>query len=546
MMHWLVWLLFGFRGRIPRKTYWLAQAILQVPAIAGVAGYLMIIGLALPQPGPAGPLSLIWTLALLFPAFAVVVKRLNDRGHPFWVAAIWLGLACAGAAFGAFIDPFAGPINWGRGEWAAFTIFVIVGLWFVIDLGMLRGQRGPNRHGPDPLDPGSGFHATQTPAPRRRSMGENIRDSFIGALLLIAALAFSGWNFGVPELSNPVRWLMVRSSPNIWEERRANEPAYNSQQAGDEAYKARDYDGAIRDYSRAIELYGPENATAAWSYRMRAYALQRAGRLREALSDHDKAIVIEPNFTGGYRYRGLLLADMGRYEDAFRDFETALRRYPNSQYTLVARGDVLEKIGRREEALADYAQAIKSAHDSYDKLIAGNKLFDKLMGEARMEESRKRLVRDRDGTLTSAHIRRGNIYSALGQYENAIREYGHVLEFNPRSALAHYNRGTAYDSEGRHDEAITDYTSAIGLNPQYVDAYVNRGRVYDKLGLGEKALTDFDRAIELNPNDGNSYANRGWVYEEQGRLDLARDDYQRGLTLSPDDEWLKHALERTR
>jgi uncharacterized membrane protein YhaH (DUF805 family) len=25
MMHWLVWLLFGFRGRIPRKTYWLAH-----------------------------------------------------------------------------------------------------------------------------------------------------------------------------------------------------------------------------------------------------------------------------------------------------------------------------------------------------------------------------------------------------------------------------------------------------------------------------------------------------------------------------------------
>src|SRR5262245_40505989 len=212
MMRWLVWLLFGFRGRIPRKSYWLAQAILQVPAVAGVGGYLMINGLALPPPGPAGPLSLVWTLALLFPAFAVVVKRLNDRGHPFWVAAIWLGLACAAAAFGAFIDPFTAAINWGRGEAAAFIIFVIVGLWFVIDLGVLRGQRGPNRHGPDPLDRGSEFHGTQIPTPRRRSLGENIRDGFIAALLLIAALAFSSWNFGIPELSTPVRWLVLRSS----------------------------------------------------------------------------------------------------------------------------------------------------------------------------------------------------------------------------------------------------------------------------------------------------------------------------------------------
>ena len=541
MMHWLAWLLFGFRGRIPRKTYWLAQAILQVPAIASVAGYLMVNGLALPPPGPAALPSLLWSLALLFPAFAVAVKRFNDRGHPFWIAGIWLGLACAGAAF-AFIDPFADPMDWGRGHWAALTLFVIVGLWLVIDLGMLRGQRGPNRHGPDPLDPASDAHTAQPQSQRHRSLGENIRDGVIGALILIAAL-----NFASPDLSySAFRWLVMPNMSNIWEERRANEPAYNAQQAGAEAYRARDYEAAVRHYSRAIELYGPETVAAAWSYRMRAYALAKAGRMQEALADHSKAIAIEPDFTGGYRYRGLLLADMGRYEDAFRDFETALRQNPNSQYTLTARGDVLEKIGRHEEALADYAQAIKSAHDSYDKLITGNKLFDKLIGEARMEESRKRLVRDRDATLTSAHIRRGNIYSALRQYENAIREYGQVLEFDVRSALAHYNRGTAYDGQSRYHEAITDYTSAIELNPRYVSAYVSRGRAYDKLGSQENALADLDHAVQLDPQHWTAYSNRGWVYEQQGRLDLAGADYEHALTLSPDDEWLKGALERTR
>src|SRR5207247_10091865 len=141
-----------------------------------------------------------------------------------------------------------------------------------------------------------------------------------------------------------------------------------------------------------------------------------------------------------------------------------------------------ENICRYTKEPADHAKAIKAANDSYDKLITGNKLFDKLIGEARMEESRKRLVRDRDATLTSAHIRRGNIYSALRQYENAIREYGQVLEFDARSALAHYNRGTAYDGQSRYHEAITNYTSAIELNQRYVSAYVNRGRAYDKLG----------------------------------------------------------------
>src|SRR5260370_25991526 len=168
---------------------------------------------------------------------------------------------------------------------------------------MLRGQRGPNRHGPDPLDPAGDAHATQLQGPRHRSLGENIRDGVIGALILIAAL-----NFASPDLSHSVfRGLVMPNMSNIWKERRANEAAYNAQQAGDEAYRARDYEAAVRHYSRAIELYGPETVAAAWSHPIRAYALQRARRMQEALSDHDKAIEIEPGFTGGYRYRGLLL-----------------------------------------------------------------------------------------------------------------------------------------------------------------------------------------------------------------------------------------------
>src|SRR5260370_12959456 len=168
---------------------------------------------------------------------------------------------------------------------------------------MLRAERGRNRPDQDRPDRACGAHAVPLQGPRDRSLGENIRDGVIGALILIAAL-----NFASPDLSHSVfRGLVMPNMSNIWKERRANEAAYNAQQAGDEAYRARDYEAAVRHYSRAIELYGPETVAAAWSYRMRAYALQRARRMQEALSDHDKAIEIEPGFTGGYRYRGLLL-----------------------------------------------------------------------------------------------------------------------------------------------------------------------------------------------------------------------------------------------
>src|SRR5262249_21685436 len=163
---------------------------------------------------------------------------------------------------------------------------------------------------------------------------------------------------------------------------------------------ARDYHEAVRHFSRAIELYGPDSATARWAYFSRAFAQQQMGRAQEALSDYNKTIALWPEFTGGYRYRGILFSDLGRHEAALKDFATALRQNPNSGATLVARGHTLEKIGRREEALTDFTQAITASRNFYDKMIA-----------TESAQNRERTIRDRDEIIVRAQVSRGNIYS---------------------------------------------------------------------------------------------------------------------------------------
>ena len=449
-MNWLAWLLFSFRGRIPRKSYWLAEVILLV---LGIAGYLIINGPALPQHGPGSPLSIAWNFVLLLPGLAVAVKRLNDRGHTVWVAAIWLVSAGAGA-IAAYFDFFADPMKLGRAEWALLAVFFAVGLWLLIDLGMLRGERGPNRHGPDPVGTAGDADAAQRPVGRRRSVGANIRDGVTGVVFLIAAFVLSGQNFGIPDLSHRAyRWLLMPKVIQTWEERQANEPAFKAQQEGDAAYSARDYDGAVRDFSRAIELYGPKSAAAAWSYRSRAFALQKVGRLHEALSDHDKAIALESGFTAGYRYRGVLLSELGRQDDALKDFDTALRRDPNSGDTLIARGEVLEKIGRRDDALTDYAQAITAEHNSYDNLIA----------KEEKDERRKGMTRRRDEVIARAHVRRGNTFRTIGRAEEALYEYAQAVELRPDDGFTYVNRGWLHEKQGHLDLARTDYEKAASL-----------------------------------------------------------------------------------
>lgn len=105
---------FSPRGRIARRTWWLYG----VGAMLGIGvllnALLRIAGMA-PDPAAA-----VVTLVLLWPSLAISIKRWHDRDKSAWWVLVGL-------------------------------IPVIGGLWLLIENGLMRGTRGPNRYGDDPL-----------------------------------------------------------------------------------------------------------------------------------------------------------------------------------------------------------------------------------------------------------------------------------------------------------------------------------------------------------------------------------------------------------
>ncbi|MDM8532844.1 tetratricopeptide repeat protein [Anaerolineales bacterium HSG25] len=63
-----------------------------------------------------------------------------------------------------------------------------------------------------------------------------------------------------------------------------------------------------------------------------------------------------------------------------------------------------------------------------------------------------------------------------------------------------YNRGNAYIWMGQYQEAIIDFGQVLTIYPDFVAAYVNRGVARIELTDYTSALTDFSQAIELNPD----------------------------------------------
>lgn len=138
-MNWR-YLLDAFEGRIGRRTFWIAMAIV------GLANYLAC---SAAQQIQGDQLNAIVDLAFTYPEFAIAVKRANDRDLPLWLVAIFF-------AASLLLDLIM-VLGWG-GEQTPSTLAVVlavpftaVGVGLLVELGFRKGTRGPNRHGPDPL-----------------------------------------------------------------------------------------------------------------------------------------------------------------------------------------------------------------------------------------------------------------------------------------------------------------------------------------------------------------------------------------------------------
>jgi uncharacterized membrane protein YhaH (DUF805 family) len=139
-MDW-AYLLNSFEGRISRKTFWIAMAVL---VSAEILGHLVA------QTLQGDRLSAIVDLAFTYPEFAIATKRAHDRDLPIWILFIFFG-------GGAMLDLLTVLQLTGTDDQPSalslviavpFTVLLVA---LLIELGFRRGTIGPNQYGPDPV-----------------------------------------------------------------------------------------------------------------------------------------------------------------------------------------------------------------------------------------------------------------------------------------------------------------------------------------------------------------------------------------------------------
>jgi tetratricopeptide (TPR) repeat protein len=85
---------------------------------------------------------------------------------------------------------------------------------------------------------------------------------------------------------------------------------------------------------------------------------RRLGRLKDALTNYDRALAVRPNHSEALHSRGLTLYELKRFDEALTSFEQAQAVRPDYADALHNRSATLHVLKRFDEALASFEQAL--------------------------------------------------------------------------------------------------------------------------------------------------------------------------------------------
>jgi serine/threonine protein kinase/lipoprotein NlpI len=257
---------------------------------------------------------------------------------------------------------------------------------------------------------------------------------------------------------------------------------------GNERWDKGDKQGAITDYSKAIEI----NPKIANAYYNRGNARSDLGDKQAAIADFDKAIEINPRHTDAYNNRGNARYSLDNKQGAISDYNKAIETNPKYTKAYFNRGNARNDLGDQPAAIADYNKAIEI-----------------------------------DPGYVNAYYRRGNARHRLGDNQAAIADYNKALQLDPKHINSYNNRGNVYYDLGNKQASLADYTKVIEIDPTAANAYYNRGNVRNDLGDTQNAIADYNKALQLDPNYASAYYNRGNVYSKLGNKAAAIADFQK-------------------
>lgn len=115
-----------------------------------------------------------------------------------------------------------------------------------------------------------------------------------------------------------------------------------------------------------------------------------------------------------------------------------------------------------------------------------------------------RVLRFSDPVRVAVAIRRGEQFTEIGEFNEALREYQRALEVHRYSSLAHYRIAEVFFLQNNYQAGANEFREALNgdLEPKWTEvwSHINLGKVFDITGQRERAVNEYTQAARTKDN----------------------------------------------
>ena len=276
-------------------------------------------------------------------------------------------------------------------------------------------------------------------------------------------------------------------------------------------YGFRDYSNALKYYYKALELE-PGNSAHIKSI---GYVLARQGKIDQAISNHKRALELEPNDPSLF-FQVYLLYNYSRdYRNGEEMIDRALNLIPDNQRNLLIKSRYQYYKHRDIDRLIEELYALRKRLGDNGHLMT-NQIVSSLIIARKYDQALNELKNVdesfdiRQNRFMPYDFIRGNIYEIMGLKNKAIPLYNNAAEKleselikNPKDIRIISDLALIYAYLNRREDAMRMNESAMSEIPIEKD-HVDHGGYYNKeieiyLALGEtkKAIEMIDRSARM-------------------------------------------------
>lgn len=135
----------------------------------------------------------------------------------------------------------------------------------------------------------------------------------------------------------------------------------------------------------------------------------------------------------------------------------------------------------------------------------------------------------------TAHLNLGNIYMALGKYEEAAAAFRRSSSLDSESAEAYNNLGEALGELRQYERAIEAFQQAVALDGGFLKARYNMGVTYDRMGQLKYAEFVYRILIRDYPGFAIGYDSLAVTLSKSGRAREALPLHEKAIALDSKD-----------